>query len=95
VAIGPYAEYAPLRELDMDADGYPSSNAVANQYRGVFAAGDVADRFYKQAVDRRRGGLRRRDGRGEIISRNAADPGRDDPLKICDLTPVYSPVSGG
>src|SRR5438093_1314274 len=38
-------------KLDMDTDGYlVTKNLVESKYPGVFVAGDVADRIYKQAV---------------------------------------------
>src|SRR2546422_6981828 len=38
-------------KLDKDADGYLiTKNLVESKYPGVFVAGDVADRVYKQAV---------------------------------------------
>src|SRR6059036_3292094 len=38
-------------KLDMDGDGYLiTKNLVESKYPGVFVAGDVADRIYKQAV---------------------------------------------
>lgn len=38
-------------KLDMDTDGYLiTKNLVESKYPGVFVAGDVADRVYKQAV---------------------------------------------
>ena len=38
-------------KLDMDGDGYLiTKNLAESKYPGVFVAGDVADRFYKQAV---------------------------------------------
>ena len=39
------------RKLDMDAEGYLlPKNLVESKHPGVFIAGDVADRLYKQAV---------------------------------------------
>jgi thioredoxin reductase (NADPH) len=39
------------RKLDMDSDGYLiTKNLVESGHPGVFVAGDVADRIYKQAV---------------------------------------------
>jgi len=38
-------------KLDMDADGYLiTKNLAESKHPGVFVAGDVADRVYKQAV---------------------------------------------
>jgi thioredoxin reductase (NADPH) len=38
-------------KLDMDSDGYLiTKNLVESKHPGVFVAGDVADRVYKQAV---------------------------------------------
>ncbi len=52
VAIGHTPNTAPFRgKLDMDADGYLlRKNGTHTNIPGVFAAGDVADRVYKQAV---------------------------------------------
>jgi len=52
VAIGHTPNTAPFRgKLDMDADGYLlQKNGTHTNVPGVFAAGDVADRTYKQAV---------------------------------------------
>ena len=39
------------RKLDMDAEGFLlPKNLVESKHPGVFIAGDVADRLYKQAV---------------------------------------------
>jgi thioredoxin reductase (NADPH) len=39
------------RKLDMDSDGYLiTKNLAESRHPGVFVAGDVADRVYKQAV---------------------------------------------
>lgn len=52
VAIGHDPNTQPYRgKLDMDADGYLiTKNLVESKYPGVFVAGDVADRVYKQAI---------------------------------------------
>jgi thioredoxin reductase (NADPH) len=52
VAIGHSPNTAPFRgKLDMDADGYLlQTNGTHTNIPGVFAAGDVADRTYRQAV---------------------------------------------
>ena len=52
VAIGHDPNTKAYRgKLDMDADGYLiAKNLVESKYPGVFIAGDVADRVYKQAV---------------------------------------------
>src|SRR5216110_2368478 len=52
VAIGHDPNSEPYRgKLDMDADGYLIAKNLAESKRpGVFIAGDVADRVYKQAV---------------------------------------------
>ena len=52
VAIGHTPNTAPFRgKLDMDADGYLlQKNGTRTNIPGVFAAGDVADRTYRQAV---------------------------------------------
>jgi thioredoxin reductase (NADPH) len=52
VAIGHTPNTAPFRgKLDMDADGYLlQKNGTLTNIPGVFAAGDVADRNYRQAV---------------------------------------------
>ena len=47
VAIG----HDPNAKLDMDSDGYLiTKRLVESKHQGVFIAGDVADRVYKQAV---------------------------------------------
>jgi thioredoxin reductase (NADPH) len=52
VAIGHDPNSQPYRgKLDMDPDGYLiTKNITESKYPGVFVAGDVADRIYKQAV---------------------------------------------
>src|SRR6059058_5921692 len=52
VAIGHDPNSQPYRgKLDMDGDGYLiTKNLVESKHPGVFVAGDVADRVYKQAV---------------------------------------------
>src|SRR5438874_2241418 len=52
VAIGHDPNSQPYRsKLDMDSDGYlVTNNLVESKHPGVFVAGDVADRVYKQAV---------------------------------------------
>jgi thioredoxin reductase (NADPH) len=52
VAIGHTPNTGPFRgKLDMDADGYLlQKNGTRTNVPGVFAAGDVADRTYRQAV---------------------------------------------
>ena len=52
VAIGHTPNTAPFRgKLDMDAEGYLlQRDGTHTNIPGVFAAGDVADRIYKQAV---------------------------------------------
>jgi len=52
VAIGHTPNTAPFRgKLDMDAEGYLlQKNGTHTNIPGVFAAGDVADRTYRQAV---------------------------------------------
>jgi thioredoxin reductase (NADPH) len=52
VAIGHDPNTKAYRDkLDMDADGYLiTKNLVESRHPGVFVAGDVADRIYKQAV---------------------------------------------
>src|SRR6059058_4041694 len=52
VAIGHDPNSQPYRsKLDMDSDGYlVTKNLVESKHPGVFVAGDVADRVYKQAV---------------------------------------------
>jgi len=52
VAIGHDPNTQAYRsKLDMDADGYLiTKNLAESKYPGVFVAGDVADRVYKQAV---------------------------------------------
>jgi thioredoxin reductase (NADPH) len=52
VAIGHDPNSQPYRgKLDMDGDGYLiTKNLVEIKHPGVFVAGDVADRVYKQAV---------------------------------------------
>jgi len=52
VAIGHTPNTAPFKgALDMDADGYLiQQRGSRTNIEGVFAAGDVADRVYKQAV---------------------------------------------
>lgn len=52
VAIGHTPNTAPFRgKLDMDADGYLlQKNGTLTNLPGVFAAGDVADRQYRQAI---------------------------------------------
>src|SRR5438874_2197928 len=52
IAIGHDPNSKPYRgKLDMDGDGYLiTKNLVESQHPGMFVAGDVADRVYKQAV---------------------------------------------
>jgi thioredoxin reductase (NADPH) len=52
VAIGHDPNTQAYRgKLDMDSDGYLiAKNLVESRHPGVFVAGDVADRVYKQAV---------------------------------------------
>ncbi len=52
VAIGHEPNTAPFRgKLDMDDEGYLlRTNGTHTNVLGVFAAGDVADRVYKQAI---------------------------------------------
>lgn len=52
VAIGHDPNTAAYRgKLDMDGDGYLiTKKLVESRHPGVFVAGDVADRVYKQAV---------------------------------------------
>jgi thioredoxin reductase (NADPH) len=52
VAIGHDPNTGAYRgKLDMDGDGYlMTKNLVESRHPGVFVAGDVADRVYKQAV---------------------------------------------
>src|SRR5438067_1689830 len=52
VAIGHDPNSLPYRgKLDMDGEGYLiTKNLVESKHPGVFVAGDVADRVYKQAV---------------------------------------------
>jgi thioredoxin reductase (NADPH) len=52
VAIGHTPNTAPFRgKLDMDAEGYLlQKNGTRTNIPGVFAAGDVADRTYRQAI---------------------------------------------
>src|SRR5438309_5508878 len=52
MAIGHDPNSQPYRsKLDMDSDGYlVTKNLVESKHPGVFVAGDVADRVYKQAV---------------------------------------------
>jgi thioredoxin reductase (NADPH) len=52
MAIGHDPNSQPYRgKLDMDPDGYlKTKNLVESKHPGVFVAGDVADRVYKQAV---------------------------------------------
>jgi thioredoxin reductase (NADPH) len=52
MAIGHDPNSRPYRgKLDMDPDGYlVIKNIAESKYPGVFVAGDVADRVYKQAV---------------------------------------------
>jgi thioredoxin reductase (NADPH) len=52
VAIGHDPNSRAYRgKLDMDGDGYLiTKNLVESRHPGVFVAGDVADRVYKQAV---------------------------------------------
>ena len=52
VAIGHIPNTKPyLGKLDADPDGYLiAKNVVASKHPGVFIAGDVADRVFKQAV---------------------------------------------
>jgi thioredoxin reductase (NADPH) len=51
VAIGHDPNTKPYRgKLDMDSDGYLITKLVESRHPGVFVAGDVADRIYKQAV---------------------------------------------
>ena len=40
-----FAEY-----IDLDDDGYIVTNNTKTSVEGVYAAGDVQDRYYKQAV---------------------------------------------
>ena len=51
VAIGHDPNTKAYRgKLDMDAEGYLLQKRVESKVPGVFIAGDVADRVYKQAV---------------------------------------------
>jgi thioredoxin reductase (NADPH) len=52
VAIGHDPNTKPYRgKLDTDPDGYLlTKNIAESKYPGVFVAGDVADRVFKQAV---------------------------------------------
>jgi thioredoxin reductase (NADPH) len=52
VAIGHDPNTQPYRgKLDTDPDGYLiTKNLAESKHPGVFVAGDVADRVYKQAV---------------------------------------------
>ena len=52
MAIGHDPNSRPYRgKLDMDGEGYLiTKNLVESKHPGVFVAGDVADRVYKQAV---------------------------------------------
>jgi thioredoxin reductase (NADPH) len=52
VAIGHDPNSRPYRgKLDMDGEGFLiTKNLVESKHGGVFVAGDVADRVYKQAV---------------------------------------------
>jgi thioredoxin reductase (NADPH) len=52
IAIGHDPNSQPYRgKLDMDRDGYLiTKKLVESKHPGVFVAGDVADRVYKQAV---------------------------------------------
>jgi thioredoxin reductase (NADPH) len=52
VAIGHNPNTDPFRgKLDMDPDGYLlQTNGTYTNIPGVFAAGDVADRTYRQAI---------------------------------------------
>jgi thioredoxin reductase (NADPH) len=52
VAIGHDPNTKAYRgKLDMDSEGYLiPKNSVESKYPGVFIAGDVADRVYKQAI---------------------------------------------
>ena len=52
VAIGHDPNTKAYRgKLEMDGDGYLiTKNLVESRHPGVFVAGDVADRIYKQAV---------------------------------------------
>jgi thioredoxin reductase (NADPH) len=52
VAIGHDPNTKAYRgKLDIDSDGYLiTKNLVESRHPGVFVAGDVADRVYKQAV---------------------------------------------
>ena len=52
MAIGHDPNSKPYRgKLDMDTEGYLiTKNLVESKHPGVFVAGDIADRVYKQAV---------------------------------------------
>ncbi|MFA7172132.1 MAG: thioredoxin-disulfide reductase [Kiritimatiellia bacterium] len=51
IAIGHTPNTAPFADyLDLDSEGYVKTNNTRTSREGVFAAGDVQDRHYKQAV---------------------------------------------
>ena len=86
-------------KLETDPDGYLLVRHLAeSKHPGVFIAGDVADRVYKQAITRPVPAALRRWRRRKYLSEHCAHKRAGVPrlsLKICDLTQFYSPLSGG
>jgi len=71
VAIGHDPNTKAYRgKLDMDSEGYLiPKNSVESKHPGVFIAGDVADRVYKQAITAAGMGLRCGTAGGEVSQR--------------------------